>query len=257
MKNYRETLKLIEPSWPAIKKVKAYTTTRHGGVSPTPYDSLNLAKHSGDASENIDKNRALLAHALRLPNEPFWLSQVHGNHVVPAQSHPTYISADAAFTFEPNIVCTVLTADCLPILLCDQSANWVAAIHAGWKGILAGVIEATLKQVSVSENKILAWLGPAIGPNAFEVGEEVRQQFIAIDPTSSTAFKPYKQDRWLANIYQLANQRLSSCGITQIYGGELCTYSNPSDFFSYRRDKQHTGRMASLIWLEEPYGKGD
>lgn len=234
---------LILPTWPAPRNVRACTTTRDGGVSLAPYASLNLGDHVGDDPAAVSENRARLRRALELPAEPLWLTQVHGIAVAAGQGG----CADASVAFGPGTVCTVMTADCLPLLLCDRAGTVVAAVHAGWRGLLAGVIEAAVSRLHVPGAELLAWLGPAIGPLAFEVGEEVRAAFVAEDAAAAAAFQPAPGGRWLADIYALARLRLARCGVTAVYGGELCTFSDPR-FYSYRRDGV-TGRMASLIWL--------
>lgn len=241
---------MITPNWPAPPQVKAYTTTRHGGVSHPPYDSFNLAEHVGDDAQAIANNRAILAETLKLPTEPIWLNQVHGTQAIAAQ--PTYFncSADATYTNQLGQVCVVLTADCLPVLVCDRHGTTVAAAHAGWRGLAAGILEATLQHFQVPAQDILVWLGPAIGPQVFEVGDEVRTTFIQVLPSAQSAFTPSRPGHWLANLYHLAQQRLSQQGVTHIYGGDFCTYTDPERFYSYRRDKV-TGRMASLIWLRD------
>ncbi|MEO6697098.1 MAG: peptidoglycan editing factor PgeF, partial [Gammaproteobacteria bacterium] len=221
------------------------------GVSLAPFDSLNLANHVGNATEQVAENRARLRQALDLPAEPVWLKQVHGSRIVDAvgpNSFGQYAEADGAYTRETGVVCAVLTADCLPLLLCDQSGTHIAAVHVGWRGLAAGVIEAALHHFDDTRH-VLAWLGPAIGPQSFEVGDEVRELFIAHDAEAQHAFRPSPAQRWLADIYQLARQRLHAQGVTRIYGGECCTYSDPERFYSYRRDGV-TGRMATLIWLK-------
>lgn len=240
-------MNFIKPYWPAPPTIKAYTTTRVGGASLAPFASFNLANHVGDDPQRIAQNRILLNEMLQLPTEPVWLNQVHGTTVIQADTASTLLTADASYTHEPNIICAVLTADCLPILICDRNATTVAAIHAGWRGLAAGVIEHTIATLDIKQNELTAWLGPAIGPQVYEVGEEVRQQFIDYHPAAEIAFQPNANERWLANIYLLAKQRLTQCGIMAIYGGDYCTYTNETLFFSYRRDGQ-TGRMASLIW---------
>ncbi len=197
--------------------------------------------------------------SLNLPSIPCWLQQVHGTTVLEASpgeaslDHESYPKADASYTHKPQIVCAVLTADCLPILLCNKQGTSVAAVHAGWRGLAAGVIEETLKKFTVSPDEILAWLGPAIGPQVFEVGPEVREQFMQMNAEAHLAFRPSPNpNRWLANIYFLAKQRLLKQGVNAIYGGENCTYSDTKQFYSYRREGEKTGRMASLIWLEHP-----
>ncbi|TNF35721.1 MAG: peptidoglycan editing factor PgeF [Gammaproteobacteria bacterium] len=232
--------------WPAPANVHALVTTRRGGVSESPYDTFNLAHHVGDNPAAVMQNRERLRTHLRLPSEPVWLEQVHGVQVINA-AEPGSRQADAAFTQQKNMVCAVMTADCLPVLICDRRGTQVAAAHAGWRGLHAGVIEATLKQFSCSPRDLLVWLGPAIGPEAFEVGDEVRNAFIQDMAQSDIAFRASRPGHWLANIYELARLRLQRYGIDQIYGGGLCTYHDRERFYSYRRDGK-TGRMASLIW---------
>jgi YfiH family protein len=224
-------------------------TTRNGGVSWPPYDSLNLGDHVGDDPSAVAENRRRLSQSLRLPGEPRWLSQVHGTCAVDAAQCSAGCEADAAYSDTHGVVCAVLTADCLPLLLCDRSGRSVAAVHAGWRGLLEGVIERTVAHFGDAA-EVLAWLGPAIGPQAFEVGKEVRAAFIDEYRAAETAFTPSPAGRWLADIYALARQRLHRAGVDAIYGGGLCTFSEPERFYSYRRDGQ-TGRMASLVWIEE------
>lgn len=238
---------LILPDWPAPANVRTLQTTRLGGKSLPPYASLNLGMHVGDVAIEVAANRQLLNRWL--PTEPVWLNQVHGISVVDAAQASCVPDADAAFARHRHTVCAVMTADCLPVLLCDDAGTVVAAVHAGWRSLLDGVIEATV-QAMAAQGKVLAWLGPAIGPEAFEVGEEVRAAFIAKDGRAEQAFKPAKTaGKWLGDIYAIARQRLDSVAVSQVYGGGLCTYNDHERFFSFRRD-QVTGRMASLIWLE-------
>lgn len=223
------------------------STTRRGGVSVAPYDSLNLGDHVGDDARAVEQNRTHLMEALNLPVSPVWLRQVHGARAVDAMHGSC--EADAAYTGQPGVVCAVLTADCLPLLLCNAAGTRVAAVHAGWRGLAAGVIETALAAMGPGAD-LLAWLGPAIGPGAFEVGNEVRDIFIAHDARAQNAFRPLPNGRWLADIYQLARLRLAAHGVARIYGGHACTYSDKTRFYSYRRDGI-TGRMATLIWLDE------
>lgn len=232
--------------WPAPATVRAVSTTRHGGVSAAPYDSLNLGDHVGDDPAAVTENRARLARALELPTPPVWLRQVHGTQVIAAAAGGC--EADAAHTQQAGVVCAVLTADCLPLLLCNSAGTQVAAVHAGWRGLAAGVIEAALDSMGEPKH-LMAWLGPAIGPAAFEVGDEVRAAFLAQDASAQAAFRPSPTGRWLADIYQLARVRLAARGVNRIYGGHWCTYSDAERFYSHRRD-QVSGRMATLIWLE-------
>jgi len=243
-------LDLILPEWTAPKNIRAYTTTRRGGYSQFPYDSLNLADHVGDVAETVAKNRALLQRELALPNEPIWLQQVHGIEAVAATVENKNRCADAVYTDQVGKVCVVLTADCLPVLFCDKAGTKVAAAHAGWRGLAAGVLEQTVTALACPPQEILAWLGPAIGAQAFEVGEEVRETFIAQLPQAAQAFTPTRSHHWFADLYLLARQRLQHLGIQEIFGGNECTYRDADRFYSYRRDKA-TGRMATLIWLDE------
>jgi YfiH family protein len=240
---------LIIPDWPAPVQVRAVNTTRWGGVSQPPYDSLNLAGHVGDAPAHVAENRRRLAVTLNRVHEPAWLEQVHGTTVVEAETVSAPVIADAAWTRAPSRPCVVMTADCLPVLLCDRDGTVAAAAHAGWRGLAAGVIGATVARLGISPMELLAWLGPAIGPDAFEVGEEVRAAFLELDTGNAVCFRPSPAGRWLADLYELARRQLRGLGIWAIYGGGFCTFSEPERFFSYRRESR-TGRMASLIWLE-------
>lgn len=238
---------LIIPDWPAPANVRALQTTRAGGISKPPYDSLNLGMHVGDAPLDVAANRQRLNRYV--PTEPVWLNQVHGIEVVDASTASCVPDADAAFARTRHTICAVMTADCLPILLCDQAGTIVAAVHAGWRSLLDGVIEATVQAMNKPGNELLAWLGPAIGPDAFEVGDEVRAAFIERDAKAEQAFKPAVSGKWFGDIFLLGRQRLSNTGVTAVYGGGLCTYHDAKRFFSFRRDEV-TGRMASLIWLD-------
>lgn len=252
-------LDLIEPDWPAPGGVRALSTTRLGGTSLAPWSSLNLGDHVGDDPLAVQSNRRRLRQLL--PDEPRWLRQVHGVRCVDAAKIEVDATADAAFTRQRGVVCAVMTADCLPVLLCDENASVVGIAHAGWRGLAGGVIEAIVAAMDVQGERLMAWLGPAIGPSAFEVGDEVRAAFIAVDGAASEAFVPATGGKWLCNIYLLARQRLARLGIRRVTGARSaipgrqsqgavsCTVSEPQRFFSYRRDGV-TGRMASLIWLE-------
>ena len=236
----------ITPDWPAPGGVHALSTTRLGGVSEGPYQSLTLGDHVGDRTEHVATNRARVASCLPAP--PLWLAQVHGTCVVDAARAVDGAQADASIVRTRDRVCAVMTADCLPVLFCDQRGQVVAAAHAGWRGLAGGVLEATLAAMAVPAPDVMAWLGPAIGPAAFEVGDEVRAAFVAADPAAAAAFVPHAAGKWLADLYSLARLRLHAHGVTAIYGGDRCTVSEPGAFFSHRRDRV-TGRMASLIWL--------
>lgn len=237
---------IMRPEWPAPPSVHACTTTRRGGVSEPPFDSLNLGGNTEDSPAAVADNRRRLRQSLALPAEPGWLQQVHGADVVRAEAGPA--RADAVWTAQPGAVCAVLTADCLPVLLADDQGRAVGAAHAGWRGLAGGVVEATVAAMALPPQGLLAWLGPAIGPAVFEVGEEVRQAFLDQDAGAQVCFRPSPQGRWLADLYELARRRLRRLGVERIYGGGFCTYQDAERFYSYRRDGR-TGRMASLIWL--------
>jgi len=243
----------LQPDWPAANRIGACVSTRQGGVSEGPYASFNLALHVGDDAERVARNRALLKQALGLPAEPVWLEQVHGVQVIDAADPRSSRQADAAFSFQADIVCAVMTADCLPLLLCNRQGSKVAAAHAGWRGLQAGVIEHTVAALQESPDNLLVWLGPAIGADAFEVGDEVKQAFQQQMADAAKAFRPSRPGHWWADIYALARLRLQRLGIGAVYGGGLCTYDDAQRFYSYRRDGD-TGRMASLIWIRGDVG---
>jgi YfiH family protein len=245
----RGGLALLRPEWPAPPNVQAWVTTRRGGVSRPPFTTLNLGDHVGDAPAAVAENRRWLAAALALPAAPRWLMQVHGRTVVAADRAADGCEADAAYSRGAAGVCAVLTADCLPVLFCDRGGTVVAAAHAGWRGLADGVLEATAARMGAAPADLLAWLGPAIGPDHFEVGDEVRAAFVAVDRGAADAFVPTRPGRWLADLYALARRRLAAVGVGQVFGGGLCTACDPERFYSFRRDGR-TGRMASLIWLE-------
>lgn len=235
----------LTPQWPAPARVKSCVTTRAGGVSAAPFDSLNLGDHVGDDPVAVAKNRQRLVSLLGC--RPAWLNQVHGVAVAEA-SPELLVEADASWTATPGVACAIMTADCLPALFCDRAGTRVAAAHAGWRGLAAGVLEATLDALALPADQVLVWLGPAIGAQAFEVGTEVREAFIAQHPQAAEAFSPsLNAGKFMADIYQLARIRLAARGVTAVYGGDFCTYNDPR-FYSYRRSAQ-TGRFASLIWL--------
>ncbi len=246
----RMSTEWIIPRWPAPSRVRAVSTTRHGGMSRPPYAALNLAEHVGDDAAAVAANRGYLGQAMRLPSMPSWLQQVHGTQVVDAAGVTPPVVADAAYALEPGVICAVLTADCLPVLLCDRGGRAVAAAHAGWRGLAAGVIEQTIAALPVPGDELMAWLGPAISAEAYVVGEEVRETFVTHDPAAETAFRPAAGGGWHADLYRLARQRLQSHGVIAVHGGEFCTYQDPVRFYSYRRDGV-TGRMATLIWLQD------
>jgi YfiH family protein len=237
----------IVPDWPAPAHVHALVTTRAGGVSRGPYAAMNLALHVGDDAAAVAENRRRLR--LRLPAEPRWLEQVHGKLAVDAASAQPGCRADASVAGAREVVCAVLTADCLPVLLCDEAGSAVAAAHAGWRGLAGGVVEAAVAAMRRPPENLLAWLGPAIGPQAFEVGDEVREAFLAGAPAAAAAFTPRAGGKWLADLYRLATLRLNALGVSRVFGGGFCTYREAERFYSFRREGR-TGRMASLIWME-------
>ncbi len=253
MTDSAKALQWLVPDWPAPAHVRAASTLRSGGVSHGPYASLNLGAHVGDHPAAVLENRRRLRAALQLPTEPFWLNQVHGKAVAQPAWHERPPTADiglfnAAVGGLPG-VCAILTADCLPVLFCDRAGTRVAAAHAGWRGLAGGVLATAVAALGVPGGQLLAWLGPAIGPAAFEVGEDVLQAFASSHAESAAAFVPNSRGRWQADLYALARLELARLGVRDVYGGALCTASEPDSFFSYRRDGQ-TGRMATLIWLE-------
>lgn len=240
----------IVPEWPAPPNIRALITTRSGGVSTGPYASCNLGLQTGDDPLAVARNRALLRRLL--PQEPRWLRQVHGAVVADADQLTDPPEADASVARHAGTVCAIMIADCMPVMLCDERGTLVAAAHAGWRGLAAGVIENTVSRLVVAGTtpaQLLAYLGPAIGPTAFEVGADVYAAFIARDPLAAQAFRLQRPGKWLACLFTLAQHALRRAGVSRIYGGGLCTYSDPRRFFSYRRDKT-TGRMAALIWRE-------
>lgn len=244
----------IIPDWPAPGNVKALFTTRNGGVSRGAngaYASLNLGAHVNDNLTDVECNRALLRH--HLPGEPSWLKQVHGTLPIWIdQTTAVTPEGDAVLSRKQGTVCAVMVADCLPVFLCDTAGTTVGIVHAGWRGLAGGILEQSIAAMAVDHSKLMAWLGPAIGPDHFEVGADVYEAFVQQDAQAVQAFVPKNsshEKKWLADIFLLARQRLTSIGITEIYGGGICTFSDPERFFSYRRDGE-TGRMAALIWLE-------
>lgn len=261
-------LDLIQPDWPAPSRVRAWATTRIGGVSAAPWAALNLGEHVGDDPASVRRNRELVRATLELPAEPSWLQQVHGTAVVTAVAATATAAgtasatalatasapvADASWTTAPGVTCAVLTADCLPVLFCNRAGTHVAAAHAGWRGLAAGVLECTIGWLAadgVRPDSLLAWLGPAIGPSAYEVGDEVRAAFLQADPAAARAFRPRRPGHWLLDLYAAARLRLARAGVTAVFGGEHCTLKESGRFFSHRRDGV-TGRQATLICLEQ------
>jgi YfiH family protein len=235
----------IVPDWPAPAGVKAFVTTRAGGVSIGPYAGLNLGLRTDDNPRAVEANRQRLR--AELPGEPKWLRQVHGADVVDADALAGVPEADAAYARDPNTVCAVLVADCIPVLLADRAGSAVAVAHAGWRGLARGVLERVIERMARPPGELLAWLGPGIGPAAFEVGADVREAFLAGDAGAEAAFTPRSPGKWMADLFLLARRRLARCGVESVHGGQLCTHSDPRRFYSYRRDGA-TGRMAALIW---------
>jgi polyphenol oxidase len=242
-------LDLIEADWPAPPNVRAVATTRRGGVSVGSYASLNLGAHVGDDATAVSENRLRLRTALALSRDPVWLNQVHGAAVAEAMPHATPPTADASFARSPGQACVVLTADCLPVLLCDREGTRVAAAHAGWRGLAGGVVESALRSMDVAAERVLAWLGPAIEQDMFEVGPEVREQFVARSAENEHAFRLNARGRWQADLYDLARRELARLGVMQVFGGGFRCYADRDRFYSYRRDGT-TGRMATLVWMK-------
>lgn len=240
-------LRWIEADWPAPAGLRAVFTTRQGGVSTGAHASLNLGGHVGDMPAHVAENRRRLREALALPAEPYWLDQVHGTDVAHAGLGPR--EADAAVTSEAGQVLAVMTADCLPVALASRDGRELGLAHAGWRGLASGVLEATVSSMATDPGELRAWLGPAIGPDAFEVGPEVREAFLRQDAGAATCFRPSPAGRWLADLAGLARLRLAALGIHEVHGGGPCTHAAAGEFFSHRRDGT-TGRMAALLWRE-------
>lgn len=238
----------ITPDWPASDRVRAVSTTRRGGVSKGRYASFNLGAHVGDDPRAVAENRLCLRHQLNLACEPRWLKQRHGGHVVNLNGSEVREPCDAAVTHTANEICVIMTADCLPVLLCDLAGTMIAAAHCGWRSLAAGILENTLAAMHITPGDLLAWLGPAIGPSVYQVGDDVRAALTMAHPDAELAFEPQRPGKWLCDLYLIASQRLRYAGVTHIYGGGFCTYSERERFFSYRRDGE-CGRMATLIWL--------
>jgi len=245
----------IQPNWPQPSIIRAYSTTRSSGISCGAsdglFDSFNLAKHVNDLEQTVDQNRQLLTKELELPSKPFWLEQIHSTQVVEhAQQNATnkIVRADGCYSTKSDQVCVVMTADCLPILFCDKKASWVAAAHAGWRGLADGIIQQTIGKYQGDSNNIIAWLGPAISQKQFEVGADVKAIFIAKNPSFAAYFKPVSNDRFMCDLYSIARLILTEYSI-ETYGGNHCTFAEENRFYSYRRDGE-TGRMASLIWID-------
>jgi YfiH family protein len=246
----------IRASWPAPDNVHALTTTRNcsheqPGKSTGVYASFNLAEHVYDQTSDVSSNRQLLNEHFKLPSEPAWLKQTHSDRVIKLDEvGQKELEADASWTTDTNIVCAVLTADCLPVFFTNSTGSCVAIAHAGWRGMLNGIISSTFNASDIEADDCMVWLGPAIGPNFFEVGDDVRQDFLAKDGACSQAFIKKDALHWMCDLYQLARIELEQLGIHNTSGGDLCTYSDKERFYSYRRDGE-TGRMASLIWIAD------
>jgi YfiH family protein len=243
------SLAWITPEWPTPPRVRALSTLRTGGTSAGRYASLNLGDHVGDSPAAVAENRRRLAAAAELPAAPVWLRQVHGAHVADLDAPVPSLNADAACTRQPGRVCAILTADCVPVLLAADRGGVVAAAHAGWRGLSAGVLAATVRAAAVAPQELIAWIGPCIGRRHYEVGSEVRDALLHSVPGAAAAFQANSRGRYLANLALLARLQLESLGLTGIYGGSDCTYADANRYFSHRRDGQ-TGRQATLIWLE-------
>ena len=238
------------PDWPAPRNVKAIITQRLGGTSPPPYNSFNLSYSVGDSERNVTNNRLLLEKIIK--KSPRWLNQIHGSNVILAETiNDSEVEADGSFTRKNNVVCALTVADCVPVLICDNNGTTVAAIHAGWKGIFSGILETTVNLLSISSTNTLVYLGPGIGPKEFEIGPDVHEM-ICSQPSfkQNEILEHPKNNKWYANLFQIITNRFLAMQIENIYGGNVCTYSNPELYFSNRRDNP-TGRMAACIWLEQ------
>lgn len=246
---------LLSADWPAPPGVHAFTTLRHGiGASQPPFDTFNLGnRHAADGDDpaTVDRNRKRLTEHARLPSMPHWLKQVHGVDVVRFEtgSNGDEPVADASVTSSPGVVLAILTADCLPVVFAADDGREVAAAHAGWRGLATGVLEATIAAMQAPAEHVVAWLGPAAGPLAYEIGEEVYRAFVDRDPVSVAAFVATRPGHWRVDLYALARMRLAQVGVTRVHGGGLCTITDPQRFYSHRRDGR-TGRLATLVWFD-------
>ncbi|MEC7308161.1 peptidoglycan editing factor PgeF [Vibrio gigantis] len=246
-------MSLIIPNWNAPNNVKAFASTRVGGFSTDAYQGLNLGTHVGDDASLVENNRTWLKQQANMPAAPVWLNQTHSTDVITVlEPMASVLDADGAFTTAKGVVCSAMTADCLPVILTDTKGTQVAAVHAGWRGLAGGILENAVAKFSNldSENKIIAWLGPAIGKQVFEVGDDVLEAFVRFDLQAKLAFAAKAEPgKWLANMSQLATQRLEKVGVSEVTDSNLCTFADPDLFYSYRRDGI-TGRQATFIWLE-------
>ena len=240
----------IQPQWPLPQNVSAVFTTRRGGVSKAPYDSFNLALHVGDDAASVAGNRRRLREQLALPAEPGWINQTHGTRAVVLEQESER-DADAAITRRPGEVAVVMVADCLPILLCSRDGSEVAAVHAGWRGLQAGVVQSALAAMQSTRDSLMAWIGPGISRAAFEVGDEVRDAFAGTDAGAGEFFRENRPGHWLCDLAGLAERVLVQQGVTEVYRDSRCSYGDAELFYSYRRDGA-TGRMAALIWINQP-----
>lgn len=244
------SIECIQPNWHAPDSVKAVCTTRIGGNSLSPYDSFNLATHVGDAIDKVILNRELLKRELNLPAEPCWLNQTHSTDVAMLDGSPDYaIDSDAAISQKPGIIAVVMTADCLPILMCNQQGDEVAAVHAGWRGLADGIVATTLKKMRTPPEQLMAWIGPAISQPRFEVGDDVRNMFMNRYENAALRFRQNRPGHWLCDLPGLAADQLFDLGVTAIHQSGLCSFDEDSRFYSYRRENI-SGRMASLIWIK-------
>lgn len=243
----------IDAQWPVPARVRGFTTLRHGlGVSAPPFDDFNLGLRAGDDASAVERNRALLVEHARLPSAPCWLRQVHGVDVHRFDSPAVEeVEVDASVTSKPGVVLAILTADCMPVLFCADDGSQIGAAHAGWRGLAGGVLENALAMMRTAPGRVHAWMGPAAGPQAYEVGAEVFEAFVDHDRDAADAFVSTRPNHWRVDLYALARRRLQAAGLApeRIHGGGLCTISEPQRFFSHRRD-QRGGRMASLLWIE-------
>ncbi|MBX2823582.1 MAG: peptidoglycan editing factor PgeF [Gammaproteobacteria bacterium] len=247
-------MELIRPDWLNLENIEAFTTTRAGGLSLPPYDSLNLGLHSGDDESTVRRNRQRLQQSVNLASDPAWLRQTHGIEVCDDFSQAQEKSFDAAWTDQPGQVLVILTADCLPVVFTNRAGSEIALAHAGWRGLADGVLRTTVERFSSTPAELSAWLGPAIGPDHFEVGDEVRQRFLDALPDLdvSSAFVPGKAPgKWYGDLYKLATLTLNRLGVQDVSGGHYCTYADSQRFFSYRRDGASSGRMATLCWIKK------
>ncbi|MBT4836502.1 MAG: peptidoglycan editing factor PgeF [Methylococcales bacterium] len=240
----------LSPDWPAPENIRAICTTRSGGCSLFPYHSMNLGDHVDDDLQHVNANRQHLKRILALPRDPRWLTQIHGNEIIDADKDTKSMAADGIITSRNNMVCTVLTADCVPVLLCDQNGHQVCAVHAGWKGLAGCIIAQAIAKFDCKSSKLMAWIGPAISQVNYQVNQAMVSSFVEQSISYQQAFKYVDNDQYLADLVLLAKLQMQALGLNQIYGGQWCTFADDSKFFSYRR-QNITGRMATLIWKSD------